>query len=362
MHAQFDEPVVLRAADFQLPEICELPGGVLVLENVLLWPGGNELYDSAGRPIPESCVRRGLSLELYPFGRPEPLGPDSLGLASTAGRLERIVYLPYARMAHFGHLLTEFAGNVGALIEHPEGLDGIGGKRSVVVVPARFQRFTAAVGDFLGLPSRRVLSMAALPAPTWAGEAIIPCPSMINRHGLSRRHFGHVCHVLDRIHGIGPQLAALTARAGSGKLYLSRSRLAPDMRRVRDEESLERDLERLGWRVVHPQELSIAKQLEALAAADTVAGCVGSALHLLMAFGERAGGRRLIALGEVVERTNPNVVLQAVRQGMPFRHVVCLATDPVSDDEAAPSQELRFTTSPARIARCVDALAVGPLE
>lgn len=362
MVTDLDDPVVLRVADFGLPETAELPGGVLKLDNVLLSPGGNGLHDSSGRPIPESCLRRGFALELYPHGRPEPLAPASLRLAPSAERLERVVYLPYARMAHFGHLLTELAGNVGELLDHPRGVVGMAGERSIVVVPARFHASIAALAELLKLPSRRVMSTAALSGMTWADEAVIPRPSMINRHGLSSRHFGHVCHVLDRIYGIGPRLAALTAVTGRGKLYLSRSRLSPGMRRVRDEEALERELERLAWRVVHPQELPLAGQLEALATAHTVAGCVGSALHLLMAFGESVRGRRLIALGEGVERTNPNVVLQAARQRMPFRHVVCMVAGSVQGDEASPNEDLKFTTSPVRVARCVDALASGPLE
>jgi hypothetical protein len=361
MHAEFNDRVSLRATDFRLPDIPELPSGLLTLANVTLWPGVNGLHDSAGLPIPETCVRRGFALDHFPHGRPEPLDATQRGLAFAAEPFERIVYLPYARMVHFGHLLTEFAGHAGSLLEHPRGLDGIGGEGSVLVVSARCESSTAALADLLGLPSDRVFSTASLPAPVRASLALVPRPSMINRHGLNRRHFSHVRSVLDRLHGVGDRLAALTATAGHEKVYLSRSRLPPDARRVRDEDAMEAELERLGWRIVHPQELTVGDQLDRLAAAATVAGCVGSALHLLMAFGEDHGGRRLIALGSGVERTNPNVALQAARQGMPFRHLVCV-TD---DDEAAPAHtphRLRFTASPPTIARWLDELASSPLE
>lgn len=360
MHTPSADPVALGVVDFGLPEIPELPGGTLHLEDVLLWPGVNALFDRAGRPIPETCLRRGVPLDHFPHGRPEPLSPRDGERAASAEALERIVYLPYARMVHFGHLLTEFAAHVGPLLEHPRGLDGFGGERSVLVVSGRCQSSVPHLADLLGLPAHRVLSTADLSAPAQARVAIVPRPSMINRHGLAVRHFGHVQRVLDRLHGIGPLRAALAGARGHEKLYLSRSRLPAGSRQVLQEEILEGELERLGWRVVHPQELSVADQFERLAAARTVAGCVGSALHLLMAFGEHAGGRRLIALGSSVERTNPNVVLQAARQGMPFRHVVCLEPDSDGGDGGPRGQGLRFTTSPSRVARCVEAIAAGP--
>lgn len=253
------------------------------------------------------------------------------------------MYLPYARMAHFGHLLTEFAGNAGPLFEHPQGLDGIGGKHSLLVVPARFHASVTALTNLLRLPSGRVISAAALSAPAWADEAIIIRPSMINRHGVARHHFTHVRHVLARIHRIGVGLKTFSANVGSDKVYLSRSRLSPGMRKVRAEDELASELERLGWRVVHPQELTLSRQLEILAAAHTVAGCIGSALHLLMAFGSWAAGRRLITLGEGVEQTNPNIVLQANRQGMQFRHVLCMTKDAMDGDGGLAAETFRFT-------------------
>lgn len=94
-------------------------------------------------------------------------------------------------------------------------------------------------------------------------------------------------------------------------------------------------------------------ELLRLAAARTVAGALGSALHLLMAFGESSGQRRLIALGGPLPNdSNPNVALQAARQGIPFRHVVCLEPDPLL------RKRMRFMTSSACIAARLDALAL----
>lgn len=362
MNSDLDDLPTLRVADFGLPVVPELPGGMLSFGDVLLWPGVNGLFDAEGRLIEESCLRRGIALRNYPNGRPGPLDPTQVALASAAEPLERIAYLPFARMDHFGHILTEFAGHVGGLLEDPRGLDGVAGGRSVLVVSARCHAASGPLADLLGLPADRVLSTADLSGPTRAREALIPRPSMINRHGIAARHFRHVWRVLDRLHGVGPHLANLAAASGRARLYLSRSRLPPGVRRIREEKVLEDELRRLGWRVAHPQELSIAEQLDHLADARTIAGCVGSALHLLMAFGERAGGRRMIALGSGVKQTGLNLVLQASRQGMPFRQVVCLEADPDSPETNLNRRMQRFTTSPDRIARCLERLAVEPLE
>lgn len=346
----FDEPVVLELADYQLPPIPELPDGEIVRRNVWLRPGLNGLYDANGEPIVESFLRRGFDLGHFPHGRPEPVDAATLEAAAGHG-LEKIVYVPHAGMTHFGHLLTEFTGNLGAILDHSAGLDGVGGAGSVLVVPVRAASSCPALAKLLRLPAKRVCSTASLVQPVRVQQALIPRPSMMNRHGLARRHFGRVRRLLSMLYGVDAELAALAESDRGEKLYLSRSRLSPEARHIQAEEHLERALAESGWRVVYPEQLSLGEQLLRLAAARTVAGGLGSALHLLMAFGESFGQRRLIALGPSPTHSNPNVALQAARQGLPFRHVVCLERDPSSVNG------MRLLTSPARIAARLDALA-----
>lgn len=346
-----DEPVILELGDFRFPAIPEPPEGVIVHHNVWLRPGANGLYDAGGQPIAESFLRRGFDLSHYPHGRPEPVESTTLAAMAAEESLERVVYVPYAAMTHFGHLLTEFAGNVGTLLEHVDGLDRIGGVGSVLVVPARAASSREAVAELLGLPANRLISTASLVKPVRVRQAFIPRPSMMNRHGLARRHFGHVRRLLGRLYGVDAELATLSGPDRGEKIYLSRSRLPPDARHILDEETLEQELTGAGWRIVYPEQLPLAEQMRQLAAARIIAGGVGSALHLLMAFGEDFGRRRLIALGQAADRSNPNVALQAARQGLPFRHVVCL------DRDSPAEKNLRFLMPPARVAASLDALA-----
>lgn len=348
------DPPILGPDDFGLPALPEPPGGVLELHDVWLLPGSCGLHDAAGVPIADTVLRRGPDLRRFPHGIPQAFDPQALPTGAGTDLLESAVWVAYASMGHFGHVLTEFAGNVGPLLAIRDGVDGIGGPGTTLLVPARAVGARTAVATFLGLPAERVLCSAGIERPLRIRTAYVPRPSMWNRYGLSRRHFDHVRMVLSRLHGVDDALEALARPDAGTKLYLTRSRLPDDKRRVRAEEDLERELTAGGWIVVAPESLPLRDQLAHLAAARTIAGSLGSALHLAMAFGAAFGRRRLVTLGLPAAQCNPNVTLQAVRQGMPLRHVVCHRHDPDSDTL------LRFTLPPARVAAALEALATAP--
>lgn len=72
------------------------------------------------------------------------------------------------------------------------------------------------------------------------------------------------------------------ASAGSlsRKVFLSRSKLSNDSRRVDGDERLDQLMESLGFDVVHPETLPIGEQLDLVAQAGILSGVSGSALHL----------------------------------------------------------------------------------
>ena len=354
MSNSFKTPVVLELADFSFPAISELPDGVIVYQNVWVHPGAGGLYDKTGQPIFESFLRRGFDLQHYPHARPEPFNVEKLTASASEKVVERVVYVPYASMFHFGHMLTEFAGNLGPLLEHANGLDRIGGIGSLLLVPGRAAPFCSSLAELFRLPSHRLLSTASLIEPLRVLQATIPRPSMINRHGLACRHFTHVRQLLARLYGVNTELSALSEFDRGVKLYLSRSRLPIGARHIIEEENLEKELTGVGWRIIYPEQLTITEQLAHLSDAHMIAGCVGSAMHLLMAFGDFIGRRRMIGLGETAAHSNPNIALQAARQRMPFRHIVCLERQSSSD------KNLRFLMSPKHIAAFVEALAADP--
>ncbi|MFM8528809.1 MAG: glycosyltransferase family 61 protein, partial [Ilumatobacteraceae bacterium] len=65
-------------------------------------------------------------------------------------------------------------------------------------------------------------------------------------------------------------------------VFLSRSRLTADPRRLVGDERLDEELSSLGCEIVHPQELSMDQQVETVARASTLVGTGGSHLHLSM--------------------------------------------------------------------------------
>ncbi len=346
-----EELLILDASDFDTPEAPEPLEGISTFHHVWIHPGEFGLYDSNGMPILESFLRRGPDLRHYPHGSPKSIY-NSTSSSICGEEMERIVYLPHAGMSHFGHLLTECAAYLGPLLEHPAGLDGIGGPGAVLVLSPRFAQSSASVAELLGVPWGRVTSTASLATPVKCIQAVVPLPSMMNRHSLSRQHFRHVRKLLEHLHGCGDQLAVLGSKIDQGeKLYLSRSQMPSTARHTIAEEELEANLVELGWRIVFPEQLSISRQLDCLAAARTVAGCLGSALHLLMAFGESVGNRRVITLGPTAAQARPNVFLQARRQQLPLRHMVCL------EQVSAECKNLRFLLPPAQVASKLNSLA-----
>lgn len=345
-------PTILEPDAFGLPALAEPADDVLVLRDVWLLPGACGLHDGAGMPIDETILRRGPDLGTYPHGRPQAFDPQALG--SDARTLESAVWVAYASMRHFGHLLTEFAGNVGPLLAGRDGVDGLGGPGAALMVPNRAAESRSRVAALLGLPEDRVLCSALLERPIRVHCAFVPRPSMRNRHGLSRRHFDHVRRLLCRLHGVDRAIESLSLPDLGEKLYLTRSRLPEGARRVWAEADLERELTAAGWRVIAPELLPIGQQLAHLAAARTIAGSLGSAFHLAMAFGTSFGRRRLVTLGPPASECNPNVMLQAIRQGMPLRHVVCQQRDPET------ATLLRFTLPPSQVAATLETLALTP--
>lgn len=83
--------------------------------------------------------------------------------------------------------------------------------------------------------------------------------------------------------------------APSRKVFLSRSGLAEDPRRVPGDERLDALMASQGFDVLHPQNMSLNDQLDAVAGASVLAGVSGSALHL-SAFSHP--GAKVIEIGD----------------------------------------------------------------
>jgi hypothetical protein len=108
-------------------------------------------------------------------------------------------------------------------------------------------------------------------------------------------------------------------RAGR-RVWLSRSALPPHHVRVEGEAVAEEALRARGWRVVHPERLTVRDQLAAIAEAEVVAGFQGSALHSLILLSGFAGEVRIVRRREAGIGLHPNYGL--IARGKGFRQRV----------------------------------------
>ncbi len=360
----FRDLEVLGLDHFRKPEPGLAPEGWVEQRQVLLFPGGHGVFDIQGQPIAESFLRRGPGATDYVYGEPQVQPVPASGDVEGGGE---ILFIPYARFDVFGHLLTEAAGHLSLLLDPEVNLLGTRAARARVVLAADSHPSIEPVRALLGLDPERILSTRSLQRPLICSRVLIARPSMINRCAVDRRHFLAVRRLLDRLYNLdevceGPWAWGDRARDFdvAGKLYLSRSRLPPGCRRLAEEPLLEQELHRRGWSVIYPETLPLTQQLRLLAEAKIIAGCIGSAMHLLMYFGEALAGRPMIGLGPIDQRLNRNFVYQFQQQRLDYRQISCLERDPECPKRAhgVHVQDLRLSVAAPRLAEAIEALAV----
>jgi len=89
---------------------------------------------------------------------------------------------------------------------------------------------------------------------------------------------------------------------GDTDVFLSRSRLERDARRVTGDEGLDQAFADAGFVVMHPQDHSIVEQIALVARARSLVGVSGSQLHLSM-FARSC--RTVIEIGDLQRRDRP---------------------------------------------------------
>lgn len=282
--------------------------------NCLAIPWATGLHDGRGRPLLDTFLQRG-SRERpdFPHGMPKNCDPPHPPTAP--GRGADILFVPWCDVSHFGHLLTETAAWLWPLLDPLSSPLNWPGWRMTILV-GRFPGSDDPVPTLsrvLKLPPERIRTTDTLVRPLHCARAVIPVPSMVNRRGIARHHLDAARRLIDLVYDLSPaeSLECLSEAAtyrGNAKLYLSRSRLSSALRAIRGEQALEARLMRLGWQIVHPEQLPMVEQLRALAGAQVIAGELGSSLHLLMYFGSCLTHRTVIGLGVIGTRRDPRTV------------------------------------------------------
>ncbi|MFY8150436.1 MAG: glycosyltransferase 61 family protein [Prochlorococcaceae cyanobacterium] len=229
--------------------------------------------------------------------------------------LKEALYLPFNHYDIFGHFVTETLSylwpflNSSPISENPIPVILSGGESGELV-----EHVCSVVENAGYLP----IFEADLPSLFGVSKLIIP-EATLHLHAMSStayiraaESFGHWA----------------MGRAGSEELpsepiehlYISRSLLEGDVRKVEEEGMLEQQLASLGWKVYHPQLHSLPHQVATYRLARLVAGFEGSALHALALAGFGKKGQGLIVLGDLV---SPDYLLQFSAQGLPGYYIYC---------------------------------------
>jgi capsular polysaccharide biosynthesis protein len=220
-------------------------------------PGRFCLYDLRGCRIEETVHLRD--------GHEVRAAPTETEIPRELHRIDRPIVFSGHLPKHFGHFLLESLGRLWIYLERD--VEGVA---------------FAHTRPYFHLHERELLQAALrgsaaplleLDRPTVLSEAIIPEQALV----LGGMIHPVMAAVYDRIR---EALVGLDVVPDARPVFLSRSRLPRGRRRTLGETALEQRLADEGVRILHPQELPLADQIAAVAAASTVIGLYGTALHL----------------------------------------------------------------------------------
>lgn len=161
---------------------------------------------------------------------------------------------------------------------------------------------------YCGIPLERVVMVRE---PVRFETIDITTPPFILKRGADPRFLDVFGAITKRVLASG---TAPLARDLPKRIYLSRS-LVPG-RTAANEEELESVMERRGFTVLHPQNMSIAEQVATLAQVEVIAGGDGSALHMA-AFARP--GTKLLALDS---RVVPSQFVIDLTSGLDALHLL----------------------------------------
>ena len=183
---------------------------------------------------------------------------------------------------HFGHFVTESLARARHFMEHPQAPIIYTCMYPNLRLEGASRAYLKDIFKLLGIPLERLRIIQSV---TEIRELLIP------QVGL--RHWDHVDvhHVRFLEDRIASHPGICLSSESNKKVYLSRSRLTPPTvgPAILGEELFQRYLAMEGFTVIHPQELNIVRQIEAIASAEFLVGFIGSAFHTLLLSHQKPG-------------------------------------------------------------------------
>lgn len=241
------------------PEIVEVPNGIIPKLTLPFITQNNRVvcvYDHEHRPVEASARLRSPGKRSMP-----DLGPAEL---CEVRRDDRSAYFLGINARHYGHFLLETLSRAWAWTEH-------GGDHVAVIMSPPIRDF---VRPFLELIPGLADRVEVLEAPTQFDTVTVAAPAFsIGRE--AHAVFKALCERMAK--RVLPSSAAETTEQ---PVYLSRSGLYTTAKRfLVGEDRLERFLKREGFRVAHPETMSVAEQIAMFNTHKWFVGPIGSACH-----------------------------------------------------------------------------------
>lgn len=199
-------------------------------------------------------------------------------------------------VSHYGHFLIDTLSRFWPLLREPD--------RTFVLLahaPKQDMRWqdVPVIGEILARFGRSAEDIVTFSAPRRVRRVTIPNPAFVER---SHTHavFGELMRFVGGAFW-SPEMVDRDERPA----YLSKSRLAGGVSRLTNEPDLERELERRGFDVVHPETLTLPERVTFFARRRFVASTASSFLHTSLM---SAPGRRILAIN-IHEHLHANYAL-----------------------------------------------------
>ena len=285
---------------------------LLELRDAVFLPGQRCLYDLDGARIEPSKVTyvEPDAPVFFNDDKVRPIEqatmPEGITLPVGAARVKEPVLFLGEIHDHWGHFITDSLARMWALEQTPPGM-------KVLFAPDRGERMAnPAVGRLLsalGLDDR----LLRPEGPTVFETLYCPIAAL----QLSR--------IYQEFEGVHRRAAAAIsgggAQAPSGPVYLTRSRLGGNLRRLEGEEELEARLEREGFHIVSPERLGLAEQMAIFNSGRPVVGAFGSAMHTVL-FRRAGDGPTLATL--FPEKIPPRFMMVDAVKGARATYLRCI--------------------------------------
>jgi capsular polysaccharide biosynthesis protein len=261
-------PAIIAAVTAELSFHDGFPEEVSVCEDAILlqWPGCLALYDSSGRRIDASALRRGAQPSTF-VEAAERIEPPR-----RPARFDEPVVFLGRYFRHWGHLLTETTSRMWARLRHPE----LRALPAIFAGAAEVDTGDGATAElFRAFGELRLATQGGLRPPIRLRKAFVPAPTFVNR---AHAYAGHAAVLRDAAARL---LGGVSPRPDPRPVYFSRTLAAQPLRVFENEIELERALEARGFRIVHAERLDLRAQVEVVNAHRIFVGVAGSAMHNL---------------------------------------------------------------------------------